>query len=120
MLCPKCVHEMETVSAEGIEIDRCAHCFGIWFDRLEKEDLRKLKGAESVDVGDEFVGARYDQIQQIDCPKCGTPALHVNVQEPTIRFEKCPTCGGSFFDAGEFRDYLEEEIIEQFQALLTD
>ena len=85
MLCPKCVHEMETVSVEGIEINRCAHCFGIWFDRLEKEDLRKLKGAESVDVGDEFVGARYDQIQQIDCPKCGTPALHVNVQEPTIR-----------------------------------
>ncbi|MBS04618.1 MAG: hypothetical protein CMQ24_18190 [Gammaproteobacteria bacterium] len=37
-----------------------------------------------------------------------------------MRFEKCPTCGGSFFDAGEFRDYLEEEIIEQFQALLTD
>ena len=119
MLCPKCVHEMETVSVEGIEIDRYTLCFGIWFDRLEKEDLRQLKG-ESVDVGDEFVGARYDQIQQIDCPKCGTPALHVKVQEPTTRFEKCPTCGGSCFDAGEFRDYLEEEIIEQFQALLTD
>ena len=86
--------------------------------QAREEDLKKLRGAEAVDVGDEFVGARYDQIQQIDCPKCGTKALHIEVEDPFIRFEKCPACGGSFFDAGEFRDYLEDEIFEQFQALL--
>ena len=37
MLCPKCVHEMETVSVDGIEVDRCTQCYGIWFDRLERK-----------------------------------------------------------------------------------
>lgn len=119
MQCPKCTHDMQTVTVDDIDIDRCTRCFGIWFDRLEKEDLRKLEGAEEIDIGDEFVGAQYDQIQEINCPKCQIPALHVETEAPCIRFEKCPACGGSFFDAGEFRDYLEDEILEQFRSLLN-
>ena len=30
----------------------------------------------------------------------------------------CKECGGSYFDAGEFRDYLEDEIYEQFQDVI--
>ena len=48
------------VTVVDVEIDRCAQCFGIWFDQLEKEDLRKLEGTEAFDIDDEFVGAQYD------------------------------------------------------------
>ncbi len=118
MKCPKCQNDMESINYNSIEIDRCTHCFGIWFDQLEKEDLKHLKGAESIDIGDEFVGAKFDRIEQINCPKCNVPARHVEVVEPFIRFEQCPDCLGSFFDAGEFRDYMEDEILAQFRAVL--
>jgi Zn-finger nucleic acid-binding protein len=33
---------MESVSYQGVEVDRCAKCAGLWFDMLEAEDLKKL------------------------------------------------------------------------------
>ena len=37
--CPKCGHDMEVVSMEGIELDTCKFCAGIYFDRGELESL---------------------------------------------------------------------------------
>ncbi|MEX1237984.1 MAG: zf-TFIIB domain-containing protein, partial [Pseudomonadales bacterium] len=79
------------------------------------------EGADSIDVGDEFMGAKYSQIQEIICPKCHIEARHIVNHDPyEIRFESCPNCHGSFFDAGEFRDYMEDQIFEQFQQLIAD
>ena len=44
MECPKCLNKMEVIDFRGIEIDRCTDCFGMFFDHLEKEDLKTLKG----------------------------------------------------------------------------
>jgi uncharacterized protein len=110
---------MEVIDYQGIEIDRCTDCFGMWFDHLEKEDLKTLEGADSIDIGDEFVGARYNEILDVPCPKCKVKMTHVLHTEPfEIKFESCPQCRGAFFDAGEFRDYMEEEIFEQFQDIV--
>ncbi len=121
MLCPKCEHELEVINFDDIEIDRCTNCFGIWFDHLEQEDLKKLEGADSIDIGDEFVGAKYDNIREVDCPKCTVP-LHRVLHEGDfeITFERCPQCRGSFFDAGEFRDYMDEEIYAEFEKVLSN
>lgn len=119
MKCPKCAADMETVVFNEIEIDRCTHCFGLWFDQLERDDLKKLEGAESIDIGDEFVGAKYNEVARVECPRCATEMEHILHTEPfDITFESCPACRGSFFDAGEFRDYLDEEIRSQFEAVL--
>jgi Zn-finger nucleic acid-binding protein len=56
---------MEVIEYNGIEIDRCTNCFGMWFDHLEKEDLKTLKGSETIDIGDDFVGARFNQILDV-------------------------------------------------------
>ena len=40
MNCPKCDGEFEKVTFSGIEIERCMSCAGLWFDLMEKEDLR--------------------------------------------------------------------------------
>ncbi len=58
MKCPKCGHDMEAVTLEGIEVDRCTSCEGVYFDRGELETLllqkqkrrgffRRLMGLES-------------------------------------------------------------------------
>ncbi len=108
------------IEHSGIEVDRCTRCFGLFFDRLEADDLRKFEGAESIDIGDEFAGSQYDRIRAIDCPRCEIPMREVaNDDGHVITFESCPDCSGIWFDAGEFRDYLEEEIVEQFRDVLA-
>jgi uncharacterized protein with PIN domain len=39
MRCPKCGHEMKEETLEGVAIDRCSHCEGIYFDAGELEQL---------------------------------------------------------------------------------
>lgn len=110
---------MEPVTFNEVEIDRCTRCYGLFFDHLERETLRKMEGAEMLDVGDDFVGARFNQIMDVPCPKCQTKmdeVIHTDSFE--IKFEACPGCKGVFFDAGEFRDYLDDEIFEQFQEVV--
>ena len=39
MKCPKCGHDMKEEDLEGVEIDRCTFCEGIFFDAGELEQL---------------------------------------------------------------------------------
>ena len=39
MKCPKCGHDMKTETLEGIEIDRCGFCEGVFLDQGEIEEL---------------------------------------------------------------------------------
>lgn len=121
MQCPKCLGKMETLNFKDVEVDRCTGCHGLFFDHLEKETLRKLEGSEVLDIGDEFLGATYNEILDVPCPKCHTKMNHVLHTDPfEIKFESCPSCKGVYFDAGEFKDYLEDEIYEQFQDVIDN
>lgn len=120
MKCPKCQAEMETVIFEQIEVDRCTHCKGIWFDMLEHEELKQLKGSESIDTGDPEMGSEYNKIDKIECPVCKTGMTRmVDNKQPHIWYESCATCYGLFFDAGEFADfkkYTLADILRDLQA----
>ena len=119
MECPKCKSFMEKVTFHGIEVDRCTKCRGIWFDRLEKEALKRLEGSERVDVGDPKVGKEYNKIGKVKCPRCKTQMISMaDAEQPHIRFEVCVICDGSFLDAGEFKDYKEETLLDFFKDLL--
>lgn len=37
--CPKCDEEMSSISIEGIELEKCPTCEGIFFDRGELEEV---------------------------------------------------------------------------------
>lgn len=39
MKCPKCGDDLTTVDYEGVQIDRCGACSGIWLDAGELEQL---------------------------------------------------------------------------------
>ena len=71
------------------------------------------------DRSDEL-GKRFRDVDDIDCPHCSTPMLKmVDVRQPHIWYEGCPSCFGVFFDAGEFRDYKERTVIDFFRDLIT-
>ena len=39
MKCPKCGHDMKEELLEGLSVDRCTHCEGIFFDAGELEQI---------------------------------------------------------------------------------
>ena len=41
MKCPKCGYDLITGQWDGVQIDQCTHCHGIWFDAGEAEAVLK-------------------------------------------------------------------------------
>ena len=111
---------MVNVNFAGVEVDRCTSCQGLFFDEFEMEQLRKLKGADTIDPGDPKTGAEFNQVERIICPRCGSLMIRmVDLQQPHIWFEHCTVCGGSFFDAGEFKDLTHRTLVDFFKDLTT-
>jgi Zn-finger nucleic acid-binding protein len=104
---------MVMVTFGGIEVDRCTGCQGIFFDGYEREQLRRLKGADSIDVGDAKVGAKFNRVDRIHCPRCHSQMIRmVDLEQPHIWFDHCTACGGAFFDAGEFKDLAHQTALD--------
>jgi len=120
MKCPKCDSDFESVTYKEIQVDRCTGCYGLWFDMLEMDDLKKIAGAGSIDIGDKKVGDVHDQNRKIDCPKCHVPMIEmIDKDQFHIRFECCSSCYGTYFDAGEFRDLKEHTVMERFKQMIS-
>lgn len=121
--CPKCLHLMEAVTTQSGAVERCSGCKGLWFDMLEHVDLKPY--AKQVDIGDEQVGATFNKIDRINCPKCANSQLlrMVDPKQPHIWFESCPVCYGRFYDAGEFRDLADNsfaDFVKKIKAVARD
>ena len=118
MDCVKCKSLMASVTYGGIMVERCAGCKGIWFDMLEQEDLKKIKGSESIDVGDPAAGRRMNEAEPYLCQRCGGKMIRmVDPEQPHIWYESCSGCYGVFFDAGEFKDFKEKTAADFFRRL---
>ncbi|MDH3615637.1 MAG: zf-TFIIB domain-containing protein [Gammaproteobacteria bacterium] len=113
MLCPKCKNDMELVEYEGVEVDRCKNCKGIWFDVGESDWLLGKDAAEAIDTGDPLIGRQTNEIDTYRCPRCGGGMMRrIDPKRTQIRYEECTSCRGSFFDAGEFSDLIKDSIAE--------
>lgn len=56
MHCPKCGNQMKLTSLQGIDIDTCPSCEGIFFDRGEIEQLLLKKSEESKGIFKRLLG----------------------------------------------------------------
>ena len=118
MNCPKCKSRMENLAVEGIGVERCSNCHGMWFDLLGIESLAKKKAAAQLDTGAVEVGLKYNKIREIDCPKCNTRMTKMSDKDlPELAYEKCPVCYGVWLDAGEFRLYRRRGWLHSFKRL---
>lgn len=119
MKCPKCQSQFEKITFKEIEVDRCLGCQGLWFDMLEKDDLVHIEGSEVIDIGNSQVGEQYRDQQHVRCPHCSVEMLPmIDKDQSHIKYESCPVCYGTFFDAGEFRDLKEHTVLERFMEML--
>jgi Zn-finger nucleic acid-binding protein len=125
MNCPKCLEAMKPVAFEGIEVDRCPRCGGLFFDATELNRLLPLRGAERIDDGRPSTGHELDRIPHVHCPRCLEQGIEikmitmVDADRPQIRFERCPDCGGSHLDAGEFHELKRNTLVNFLHHRLT-
>ncbi|MBA3486854.1 MAG: zf-TFIIB domain-containing protein, partial [Lysobacter sp.] len=107
MNCPKCNNELAPVEYQGVLIDRCSGCNGLWFDAFEHEELKALGGSEAIDIGASSSQASTGHAAGL-CPRCSVKMIDMVVAgQPHISYEACGVCHGVYFDAGEFRDFRE-------------
>jgi len=120
MRCPKCRSDMEQLEIEGVEIDRCSTCHGLWFDAGEVEKLRTKELAAAIDIGDPALGKARNTIDRYRCPRCGgRMERRVDPQQKHVWYEECSACQGSYFDAGEFVDLATLSLSDLFKRLTT-
>ncbi len=116
--CPKCGHGMLEITHVEVVIDRCTHCQGLWFDADEAHLLKELPDSQLLDIGDVEVGVHYDAKGEIDCPRCGKPMEPTSdAKQKHIWYERCEV-HGMFMDAGEFRDFREETLLDWFRGVI--
>ena len=120
MKCPRCSEAMETTQFHEVQIDRCTKCGGLWFDEFELDELRAEKGSEKIDTGSADEANQSSQ-RQLKCPRCNTLMLKmVDIKHAHIWYETCEVCGGSFLDAGEFKDMKRHNLLEGIKDLLVE
>ncbi len=44
MHCPKCGHQLAEIAYQGVKIDRCMNCHGVWLDAGELEQVTQQEG----------------------------------------------------------------------------
>ncbi|MFT5012209.1 MAG: Zn-finger nucleic acid-binding protein [Patiriisocius sp.] len=120
--CAECDGVMETFSSDdggSIRVDRCLDCKGLHFDQLTLSDLALVEGKQNMDSGDAELGAEYDDMVYVECPKCDKIMEQCKTEEPVeIRFEHCPSRYATFLDAAELKQYLDDDHRAEFTALL--
>jgi Zn-finger nucleic acid-binding protein len=118
MKCPKCQSPFTRVDFQGIQIDRCVSCHGMWFDALELKDLLAKKGSEKIDIGDERDYAKTSQVEDYLCPKDGTRMIKmVDVKQSHVWYESCGTCYGMFLDATELSELKDKSLMDIIRTL---
>jgi len=115
---------MITIELEGVEIDYCTDCGGIWLDAGELELLLgnpeqagKLLNSFKVDTACTEKARR--------CPICLKKMQKVIVGQstPTLLIDKCRKGDGLWFDKGELQDILNRAQLDEdskIQKLLAD
>lgn len=115
MYCPKCNHIMGHIKFKSNIVERCINCKGMWFDHMEVEKLKCMRGSERIDSGHKKTGKSYDTIKEILCPRCKVlMTLTTPPDKDHFTYETCPKCHSVFLDAGEFKELKSEETVLGF------
>ncbi len=99
-VCPKCKKPSlaNFNTSEGVLVDFCDECFGIWFDKDELANYIEL----SKDIPELKEMKAKAQKTDLVCPKCNGALEELPFSSQTdILVDRCDGCGGIFFDAGE-------------------
>lgn len=124
MDCPVCKNAMITLELEGVEIDYCIDCGGIWLDAGELE-LLLAEPDKAKQLLDSFKIDSVSIEKTRKCPICDKKMQKIVVgsSKPTLLLDKCRRGDGLWFDKGELQDILDRAELDKdnkIQKLLID
>lgn len=106
MNCPKCRQNMKTRRTQGVHLDECMQCKGIWFEQgkldLIKDEIMPDLRWMDFDLW-KWDGDYCVTVNPLNCPMCheiNLRALHYGSGDVTVYY--CPSCGGIWLQAGDF------------------
>jgi len=120
--CPKCPSvALGVESVEGIEIDRCPSCRGIWFDCLELEKLLEADPRPLLKEDARFEVLPGAEGPRISCPRCKTYLIKLNSRiRPGTVLDSCTICHGTWVDAGELARLTRTDFLGRLRSLFTE
>lgn len=100
MMCPKCrkptLNDLNT--GEGVTVDFCSGCKGVWFERGELGRMVEL----SKDVPDLDASLKASRDTNLPCPKCKQVLKEFRYSRlNSLLVDYCTKCEGLWLDAGE-------------------
>lgn len=120
MECPRCKTGIQAEVYEGVNIDRCPQCRGVWLDDRElrtiishrekhftPEQIAQVKAElKTHPAGAELNG-------ELTCPKCG--AVMRKTESSSVFIDRCPKQDGVWLDNSELEKL--QIIAEQRQTI---
>lgn len=114
MKCPNDQQLLVKDNFEGMVVEHCEDCAGIWLDTTELDKVEddhfnvdKLKGSL---IWQEKNSGKL-------CPECGVEMISFNYRLNDLELELCPHKHGWWLDSGEIHR-VEAEMEEREQAIL--
>jgi Zn-finger nucleic acid-binding protein len=117
MNCPACKRALRKKSIQGIEVEECESCEGIWFKAAE---LKQIKDKTDSDLNwmDFDIWKHPEKFQatseRYDCPGCGDPMKVLEYDTTKVEIDYCEHCRSLWLDKDELQkiiEALEEEIL---------
>ncbi|MCF6175570.1 MAG: zf-TFIIB domain-containing protein [Victivallaceae bacterium] len=117
MQCPKCRAGLVKKKIEGIEVDKCIKCSGIWFDFDELGQIMNKEYQES--LTNQVDNNTGDDVIEVPCPRCGGAGKMIPVFDPIkdIHIDTCTVCYGHWLDGGEYGKLKNSSILDIFKSI---
>jgi Zn-finger nucleic acid-binding protein len=107
--CVKCNSILDKATFQGLEVDLCPKCGGLWLDRGEITRAAKLPEAELARLRSLLTGAGGPPPIPTEsiapCPAC--PGSLAEVMLGAVHVDYCSRCQGIFLDRGELQDAVD-------------
>lgn len=115
MNCPVCKKAMLVLGYEGIEVDYCGQCKGLWLDEGEIEQM--LDGATAaLNLLDWQAGEKGER----RCPRCGTKMKAHTLPGSAVEIDACPEACGIWLDRGELQSIAKSSVPEGSAATVLE
>jgi len=105
MNCPNCNVALVATKRDGIDMQTCPSCQGMWLTRQELEELED----EVFDLGDDKKGTLVFEstADTRKCPECGKPMNRFEYRFYDLELDFCGDGHGFWLDAGEDKRVLD-------------
>ena len=106
-MCPVCHEPLVAFELDGVEIDRCVDCHGVWLDAGELELIAGRAGTQGGKLSRALSEARGQRHGKRRCPRCRRKLRVIHVEgSSVVELDRCPSGHGLWLDAGEMESLI--------------